>query len=209
MLLSCILNPNSSYSRIVFVLSVIWIINYFLSRVSFFCIFVFGSYEPVSGYLLKVTEAEQEEGNQPRRCPHHSPCLIGPRDDSVVSVWLRSFIKPGWDDWRRIHGGERSAWEERGQTRWRDRQDGAGSGSGRQTGLHPSHAQPQAAAPSRHPHRWEEQVNTAWSLVQGLIAVLISAVTQWLGQVLSCGCQPILCSRARNLENHQTLWPFL
>ncbi len=33
-------------------------------RVSFFCNFVFGSYEPVSDYLLKVTEAEQEKGNQ-------------------------------------------------------------------------------------------------------------------------------------------------
>ncbi len=50
MLPSCILNPNPSYSRFVFVLSVIQKIN-----------FVFGSYEFISGYLFSVTEVEQEE----------------------------------------------------------------------------------------------------------------------------------------------------
>ncbi len=39
----------------------------FTSEVLFFCISVFGSYKPDSGYLFKVTEAEQEEENQPQQ----------------------------------------------------------------------------------------------------------------------------------------------
>ncbi len=67
MLLSFTQNPNPSYSRFAFVLSAVRRINYFvLNEVESFrsCASLC-----FSGYLFKVTEAEQEEGSQPRHQP--------------------------------------------------------------------------------------------------------------------------------------------
>lgn len=150
-----------------------------------------------------------------------SQCLVTVLD-FAWEKWYQT-VKPGGDDWGCIYGGERSAWEERGQTCWWDCQDGPWSCGSRQTGLYPSYAQPEAAAPSRHPHRWGELTvrrswlglccHTKWLFVQGLIEILISIVTQWryhwvtmlINQVLSCG--PIQ-KFAVGLDYHKNVYEY-